>query len=90
VVAPPFPKSALLLALHHAFDVTDPRTIKFSALVAKPFWRFIGLRNEDVLRDLLKEAEHAGFVGKYVVADRLEQITTCYSSAALIEKGVKM
>lgn len=42
------------------------------------------------MRDFLKEAEHAGFLGKYVVADRLEQITTCYSLAALIQKGVEL
>jgi hypothetical protein len=90
VVAPPFPRSAPLLALHHAFDVTGPRTIEFAALAANPFWRFIGLRNEDALRDFLKEAEHGGFLGKYVVADRLEQITTCYSVTTLIEKGVEL
>jgi hypothetical protein len=90
VVAPPFPRSALLLALHHAFSVTGPRTIEFPTLAANPFWRFIGLRSEGALRDFLKEAEHAGLLGKYVVADRLEQSTTCYSLAALIEKGVAL
>jgi hypothetical protein len=90
LVAPPFPKAALLVALHHAFTIDPPRTIEFTALASNPFWRFIGLRNEDTLRDFLKEAEHAGLLGKYVVADRLEQITTCYSLVALIEKGAAM
>lgn len=90
VVAPPSKKAALLLALHHEFKVEAPRTIEFTALAANPFWRFVGLRSEDALRDFLKEAEHAGFLGKYVVADRLEQITTCYSLAQLLEKGVRL
>jgi hypothetical protein len=29
-------------------------------------------------------------IGKYVVADRLEQITTCYSLAHLLEKGLRL
>ncbi len=90
VATPPFPKTVLLLALHHSFNVDAPRTIEFTILVVNPFWRFVGLRSEDALRDFLKEAEHAGFLGKYVVADRLEQITTCFSLAALIEKGVSL
>lgn len=90
VVAPPVNKAAVLLALHHAFNVDVARTIEFAALTANPFWRFIGLRSEDALRDFLKEAEHAGFLGKYVIADRLEQITTCYSLSALIERGVEL
>ena len=90
VVTPAFNKAALLLALHHAFNIDAPRTVEFTVLAANPFWRFAGLRSEDVLRDFLKEAEHAGFLGKYVVADRLEQVTTCHSLAALIEKGVEL
>jgi hypothetical protein len=90
VITPAFSKAALLLALHHAFNIDAPRSIEFTALAANPFWRFVGLRSEDALRDFLKEAEHAGLLGKYVVADRLEQVTTCYSLAALIEKGVEL
>ena len=40
--------------------------------------------------DFLKEAEHSGWLGKYVVADRLEQVTTCHSLSMLIEKGVTL
>jgi hypothetical protein len=87
VIAPPLSKTALLLALHHAFNIDAPRTIEFAALAENPFWRFVGLRSEDALRDFLREAEHAGLLGKYVIADRLEQITTCYSIPALIQRG---
>jgi len=77
VVSPALNKTALLLALHHAFNVDHQRSIEFSTLTANPFWLFIGLRTEDSLRDFLKEAVHIGYLGKYVVADRLEQVTTC-------------
>ena len=90
VAAPPVSKTALLLSLHHAFGVTEPRTIEFAQIEANPFWGFGGLRTVDTLRDFLREADHAGLIGKYVIADRLEQITTCYSLAQLLEKGVRL
>ncbi|MGI8601813.1 MAG: hypothetical protein ACR2OZ_02310 [Verrucomicrobiales bacterium] len=90
VVSPAVNKSALLIALHHAFDVNRQRSIEFATLAANPFWRFIGLRSEDGLRDFLKEAVHAGYLGKYVVADRLEQVTTCLTLSELLERGVRL
>ena len=90
IVPPNVDKTALLLALHHAFNVQEPRSIEFSTLSANPFWRFLGLRSEDMLRDFLKEAVHAGYLGKYVVADRLEQITTCLTLSELLGKRVRL
>ena len=90
VAAPPVSKTALLLSLHHAFNVAEPRTIEFAQIEANPFWCFGGLRTVDSLRDFLREADHAGAIGKYVVADRLEQITTCYSLAQLLEKRLRL
>jgi hypothetical protein len=89
VVSPVLNKTALLIALHHAFNVDHQRSIEFATLAANPFWRFIGLRSEDSLRDFLKEAVHAGYLGKYVVADRLEQVTTCLTLSELLERRVK-
>jgi hypothetical protein len=89
VVSPAANKTALLIALHHAFNVEHQRSIEFATLAANPFWRFIGLRSEDSLRDFLKEAVHAGYLGKYVVADRLEQVTTCLTLAELLERRVQ-
>ncbi len=88
VVSPPANKVALILALHHAFNVDTQRSIEFGTLVANPFWRFIGIRSEDEFRDFLKEAVHAGSLGKYVVADRLEQVTTCRTLSDLLKEGV--
>ena len=90
VVSPSLNRTALLLALHHAFNVDHQRSIEFATLAANPFWRFIGLRSEDNLRDFLKEAVHAGYLGKYVVADRLEQVTTCLTLPELLERRVQL
>lgn len=90
IAAPPVNKTALLLALHHTFAVTGPRTIEFAQIEKNPFWCFGGLRTVDALRDFLREIDHASLIGKYVIADRLEQITTCYTLTELMEKKVRL
>ena len=83
-------QTATLLAMHHAFHVTGPKTIEVAQIEANPFWHFTGIRNSDQLRDFLREADHAGAIGKYVVADRLEQITTSMGLAELLERKVRL
>jgi hypothetical protein len=90
VVAPPVNGTAFLLALHHAFAVDEPKTIEVAQIAANPFWYYLGLRNEDQLRDMLRAADHAGLIGKYVVADRLEQITTSLPLKDLIERQARL
>ncbi|MCX6880256.1 MAG: hypothetical protein NTW21_41595 [Verrucomicrobia bacterium] len=90
VASPPVNKTATLLAMHHAFAVNGPKTIEVAQIEANPFWYFTGIRNSDQLRDFLREADHAGAIGKYVVADRLEQITTSMGLAELLERKVRL
>lgn len=90
VAAPSFNPTAALVCLHHAFSVEAVRTIEVSQIEANPFWSFIGLRNVDQLRDFLRAADHAGLIGKYVVADRLEQITTSCGWRNLIERRARL
>lgn len=90
IAAPPFNPTATLLCLHHTFSVEAAKTIEFAHIEANPFWYFTGLRNADELRDFLRGADHAGLIGKYVVADRLEQITTSYGWRELISMGAKL
>lgn len=79
-------KTGLLLALHYEFARDELRTVSFAAIAANPFWRFFGVRTEDDLRDFLREADHLGLLGKYVVADRLEQVTPAYTLAELLQR----
>jgi len=90
VCAPSFNATATLLALHHAFGVEGPKTIEVAQIEGNPFWYYTGLRNADQLRDFLRAADHAGLIGKYVVADRLEQITTSLGLHELIERRARL
>lgn len=69
-------KTSLLLLTHYLLAPTGARTIELSRLFANPFWKYLGFKREDEVRGVLREADAAGALGKYVVADRLEQITT--------------
>ena len=79
-------KTGLLLALHYEFARDELRTVSFASIAANPFWRFFGVRTEDDLRDFLREADHLGLLGKYVVADRLEQVTPAFTLAELLQR----
>ena len=90
IATPSFNPTAALICLHHAFSVEAVRTIEVSQIEANPFWFYMGLRNADQLRDFLRAADHAGLIGKYIVADRLEQITTSLGWRELIERRAKL
>jgi hypothetical protein len=90
VAVPSFHPTAALLCLHHAFTVEAAKTIEIAQIEANPFWYFMGLRNADQLRDFFRGADHAGLIGKYVVADRLEQITTSFGWRELIERRARL
>lgn len=83
-------KTALLLALHNEFAREEVRTVSFATIAANPFWRYCGVRTEDDLRDFLRETDHLGLLGKYVVADRLEQVTPAYTLAELFQRKVRL
>jgi hypothetical protein len=83
-------KTGLLLALHHEFARDELRTVSFASIAANPFWRHFGVRTEDDLRDFLREADHHGLLGKYVVADRLEQVTPAYTLAELLRRKARL
>jgi len=72
-------KTSFLILLHHLFAAKAVRTVELRNLVANPFWKYLGFKSEDGVRALLREADAAGLVGKYVVADQLEQVTTCFT-----------
>jgi len=83
-------KTGLLLAFHSEFACEQLSTVSFASIAANPFWRYFGVRTEDELRDFLREADHLGLIGKYVVADRLEQVTPAYTLAELLQRKVRL
>ena len=83
-------KTSLLLLTHHIFASAEPRTIELRNLLANPFWKYLGFKREDEVRAVFREADAAGCIGKYVVADQLDQVTTCLTLDAFLSKRVRL
>jgi hypothetical protein len=83
-------KISLLILVHALFAADGPRTIELRHLLASPFWKYLGYKSEDAVRGVLREADAAKLVGKYVVADQLEQITTCFTLKELLARKARL
>jgi hypothetical protein len=83
-------KTSFLILLHHLFAPRFIRTIELRNLFANPFWKYLGYKSEDAVRSTLREADAARVIGKYVVADQLEQVTTCFSLNDILERTVRL
>ncbi|MBM3302134.1 MAG: hypothetical protein FJY85_19555, partial [Deltaproteobacteria bacterium] len=66
------------------------RTIELRYLFANPFWKYLGCKSEDAVRSVLRDADAAGLVGKYVVADQLEQVTTCFTLDEFLNRRMRL
>ena len=83
-------KTSLLLLTHYIFAPAGPKTIELRNLLLNPFWKYLGFKHEDEVRVIFREADAAGCIGKYVVADQLEQLTTCLTLEAFLSKKVRL
>jgi len=83
-------KTSLLILLHHLFSQQGTRTVELRRLLADPFWKFLGYKSEDAVRAVLREANAVGILGKYVVADQLEQVTTSMSADEFLTRKVHL
>jgi len=83
-------KTALLILLHHLFAAKAVRTVELRNLFANPFWKYLGYKSEEAVRAVLREADAAGLFGKYVVADQLEQVTTCSTLDEFLERRARL
>lgn len=83
-------KTSLMILTHHIFAASEPRTIELQHLFVDPFWKYLGFKSEDEVRRILREADAAGLVGKYVVADQLEQVTTCLTVDQLLATKARL
>jgi hypothetical protein len=82
--------TAFLILLHHLFAPNEPRTVELRRLFDNPFWRYLGFKSEDTVREVLRSADAAGVLGKYVVADQLEQVTTCLTLHDILAQKVRL
>lgn len=83
-------RTSFLIVLHHLFAAKSVRTVELRHLFVNPFWKFLGYKSEDAVRNVLRVADAAGAVGKYIVADQLEQVTTCFTLDELLERKVRI
>lgn len=82
--------TATLVLVHSLFAPEGPRTVELRNLLAHPFWKYLGYKSEDAVRGVLRAADVAGLIGKYVVADQLEQVTTCLSFDELLTRRARL
>ena len=82
--------TAFLILLHHLFAPNGPRTVEIRHLFANPFWKYLGFKSEDAVRAVLRGADAAGVLGKYIVADQLEQVTTCLTLHDIFARKVRL
>jgi hypothetical protein len=71
--------TALLILLHYLFAREQAGGVEFRTLAADPFWKYLGFKSEDRLRDVLKAALDRDLLAKYVVADRIESVSFRYT-----------
>jgi hypothetical protein len=83
-------RTAFLVLLHHLFAPYGPRTVELRHLFANPFWQYLGFKSEDTVRAVLRGADAAGVLGKYVVADQLEQVTTCLTLDDILARKIRL
>ena len=85
----PTPKTALLILTHHLFS-PQPQTVTLKEILNHSFWKYLGIREESVVRKTFKEADTLGLISKYYVGDQLEQITTKYTLDEFLEIRAKL
>lgn len=89
VVAPHFDATAFLILLHSELAPT-PRTVGMGEILDHPFWRCLGGREPSQVREALAAAQAAGAIDRYTHVDQLEQVTTRYSLAELLERRLRL
>ncbi|MBM3189728.1 MAG: hypothetical protein FJZ90_13505 [Chloroflexi bacterium] len=81
--------NAFLLLLHDRFAPT-PRIVRIADILASPFWKYLGLRSEDDVRSILRDAEAAQRIARYAKVDELEQVTTLYSAEEYVGRALTL
>lgn len=82
--------TSLFLVITYYFAREEPRTLEMRTILADPFWKHLGFKSEDSVRKALRSAHNDGFLAKYVVADRIEAITTRYNLRECLDQRVKL
>ena len=70
--------------LLHVLFAPQPTTIDVQDILNHVFWRYLGMRSPTEVIKLLRWLESKKILAKYVRADQLEQVTTIYTSAEIL------
>lgn len=82
------PETAFLLLLHYYF-AQEVTTVPVHAILAHPFWRYLGGREESQVRAYLERATANDVLARYAVVDQLDQITTRFSFEEFLNHRVQ-
>lgn len=82
-------ETAALLIFHYRYAPT-PRVIDMKLLLTEPTWKYLGFSHKDAVRQFMRMLEQRGILSRYATVDRLEQVTTKYSLASLLERKVRI
>jgi len=83
------PATAFLILMHFHFAPT-PGTISVGDILANPFWRYLGGRSENEVRNALNRAAATDMVSRYSNVDGLDQVTTRYSLDDLLDRQSRL
>lgn len=82
--------TAMFLLFTHYLACDEVRTVEMRTILADPFWKYLGFKSEDGVRRILRKAANAELLGKYVVADQLELITTALTFRQCLDRRVQL
>lgn len=85
----PTPSDALLILLHERLAPT-PRIVRLSEILETDWWRFLGIKQPDDVRHVLRQAESVGLIARYVAVDELEQVTTRFTRKEYITQAKRL
>ena len=83
------PHTAFLALLHYHL-ARKPSTISVSEILAHPFWRYLGGRDESEVRAALSGAAAVDAISRYSAVDGLEQVSTRFSLEEMLQRQIRL
>ncbi len=85
----PLPADSLLILLHDRLAPT-PRIVRLNEILEADWWRYLGIKQPDDVRHILRRAEAAGLISRYAAVDELEQVTTRFTCDEYITQANRL
>jgi len=83
------PADGLLILLHDRLAPT-PRIVRLNEVLEADWWRYLGIKQPDDVRRVLRRAEVAGLISRYAAVDELEQVTTHFTRDEYITQAKRL